>query len=138
MSHTLQQGSTGAGGGLALGSPTSPEEARAEAAADAIMAGQPARLAPISGPVLQRRAEPYIDQITVNLTPKQSANLHWQGTPPADAPGSDDFTVSTGKGYDDPPGDPPGTCTRHCCDDPKTQCARHGTSQTTQAPAAPT
>jgi len=58
----------------------------------------------------------------VNLAPPQSAELKWEGTPPADATGSDTFTVSTGKGYGDP-GDPPGTCTRDCCKDAATQCA---------------
>ena len=73
-------------------------------------------------PMLQRRAAPYIKKITVHLEPLQSADLEWEGTPPGDAPGSDHFTVSTGKGYGDP-GDPPGTCTRNCCSDPMTQCA---------------
>jgi len=71
---------------------------------------------------IQRRAAPYIKKVTVHLNPPQSADLEWQGTAPASATGSDHFTVSTGKGYDNP-GDPPGTCTRHCCTDPDTQCA---------------
>jgi hypothetical protein len=86
------------------------------------MAGQPASLAASSGPALQRRAAPFIKKVTVHLAPSQSADLEWQGAPPADAPGSDHFKVSTGKGYGDPD-DPPGTCTRQCCDDPMTQCA---------------
>ena len=75
-------------------------------------------------PSIQRRAAPYIKKVTVHLTPAplQSADLEWEGTPPAAATGSDHFAVSTGKGYDNP-GDPPGTCTRHCCTDPDTQCA---------------
>ena len=73
-------------------------------------------------PMLQRRAAPYIKKITVHLAPPQTADLEWQGTPPASATGSDHFTVSTGKGYSDP-GDPPGTCTRTCCSDAMTQCA---------------
>lgn len=70
----------------------------------------------------QRRPEPFIKRVTVHLTPPQSAELEWQGTPPADAPGRDTFMVSTGKGYSNA-GDPPGTCTRECCTDPYTQCA---------------
>jgi uncharacterized protein DUF4157/L,D-transpeptidase-like protein len=67
-------------------------------------------------------AAPYIKKITVHLTPPQSADLEWHGTPPPTAPGSDHFVVSTGKGYSDPD-DPAGTCTRTCCSDPLTQCA---------------
>ena len=73
-------------------------------------------------PMVQRRAAPYIKKITVHLKPSQTADLEWKGTPPADAPGSDSFQVSTGKGYSDP-GDPPGTCIRSCCSNPDTQCA---------------
>lgn len=72
--------------------------------------------------MVQRRAAPYIKKITVHLTPPQTAELEWKGTPPTDAPGSDHFTVSTGKGYGDPD-DPPGTCRRQCCKDADTQCA---------------
>jgi len=75
-----------------------------------------------ASPAIQRRAAPYIKKVTVHLTPPQSADLEWQGTTPADAVGSDHFTVSTGKGYSDPD-DPPGTCTRTCCSDPMKQCA---------------
>jgi len=71
---------------------------------------------------IQRRPSPFIKKITVHLTPPQSADLEWEGTPPTAATGSDHFTVSTGKGYGDP-GDPPGTCRRDCCRDPLTQCA---------------
>jgi hypothetical protein len=59
--------------------------------------------------------------VTVHLTPDQTADLAWEGTPPADATGSDHFTVSTGKGYGDP-GDPAGTCKRNCCSDAAKQC----------------
>ena len=67
---------------------------------------------------IRRRSAPYIRKITVHLTPKQSAELEWEGTPPPDAKGVDHFQVSTGKGYstDD-------ECTRQCCSDPNTQCA---------------
>jgi hypothetical protein len=75
-----------------------------------------------ASPAIQRRAAPYIKKVTVHLTPPQSADLEWQGAPPADAVGSDHFTVSTGKGYSDPD-DPPGACTRTCCSDPMKQCA---------------
>ncbi|BAP56337.1 hypothetical protein THII_2040 [Thioploca ingrica] len=83
---------------------------------------QPSFTHPLTMPMIQRRAAPYIKKITVHLTPPQSADLEWRGTPPAGATGSDHFTVSTGKGYSNP-GDPPGTCTRNCCRDPMTQCA---------------
>jgi hypothetical protein len=71
---------------------------------------------------IDRRASPYIKKVTVHLTPTQSADLEWEGAPPADAPGSDHFTVSTGKGYSDS-GDPAGTCKRDCCEDADKQCA---------------
>lgn len=72
--------------------------------------------------MVQTQARPYIKKITVNLTPSQSATLEWQGTPPADAVGSDSFTVSTGKGYSDP-WDSAGTCRRNCWANAETQCA---------------
>ena len=56
-------------------------------------------------PSVQRREAPYIKKVTVHLTPPESAELTWEGTPPDTATGSDSFTVSTGKGYSDP-GDP--------------------------------
>lgn len=102
LAHVVQQ-HAGATGGLAMSGP-----------------GQPS-VTPTT-PAIHRRAAPYIKKVTVHLTPPQSADLEWKGTPPADAPGSDSFTVSTGKGYGDP-GDPPGTCLRDCCSDATTQCA---------------
>jgi len=71
---------------------------------------------------IQRRPAPYIKKVTVHLAPPQTADLEWEGTPPAEATGSDHFTVSTGKGYSNP-GDPAGTCTRSCCSNADTQCA---------------
>ena len=102
LAHVVQQ-HAGATAGLAMGGP-----------------GRPS-VTPTT-PAIHRRAAPYIKKITVHLTPPQSADLEWKGTPPADASGSDSFTVSTGKGYGDP-GDPPGTCLRDCCSDATTQCA---------------
>jgi hypothetical protein len=72
--------------------------------------------------VVQRRPAPYIKKVTVHLTPSQSAELEWEGTPPSTATGADSFTVSTGKGYGDRD-DPPGTCKRQCCSDAEKQCA---------------
>jgi len=123
LAHVVQQdASDPIASDLELASDSSPQERQAEAAADAILAsrspGPPVR----SGLIVQRRAAPFIKKVTVHLTPSQSADLEWEGTPPADAPGIDHFTVSTGKGYSDP-GDPAGTCTRSCCSDPMTQCA---------------
>jgi hypothetical protein len=118
LAHVVQQGRTvDPGGPLRIDSGANPAEAEAERAGD----GAAPELAS-AGPALQRRAAPYIKKITVDLTPKQTASLEWEGTPPDTATGSDEFTVSTGKGYGDP-GDPAGTCTRDCCRDPLTQCA---------------
>jgi hypothetical protein len=122
LAHTIQQGEVETGTSLAVDNPASADEASADAAADAVLAGQQPSVMSHRGPVLQCRAAPFIKKVTVHLAPKQSADLEWQGTPPESAPGSDHFTVSTGKGYSDP-GDPRGTCTRDCCDDPMTQCA---------------
>ncbi len=71
---------------------------------------------------IQCHPAPYIKKVTVHLTPPQTADLEWEGTPPTSATGSDRFTVSTGKGYSNPE-DPAGTCTRSCCTDANTQCA---------------
>jgi hypothetical protein len=106
----------------ALLSESSAREAEADAAADAVLAGRRAASVAQSAFGIQRRPAPYIKKIMVHLTPPQTAELAWQGTPPAEATGSDSFTVSTGKGYSDPD-DLPGTCTRSCCGDAMTQCA---------------
>ena len=84
-------------------------------------AGGDGRLSAAAPAVQRQPRRPYIDRIDVNLAPSQNASLHWRGAAPA-SPGSDSFTVSTGKGYGDP-GDPPDTCSRACCDDASTQCA---------------
>ena len=99
-----------------------PEEHGAEKTANASLDVHSTESITRSVAMLQRRAAPYIKKITVHLNPPQSANLEWEGTAPGDAPGSDNFTVSTGKGYSDPD-DPRGTCTRTCCKDAMTQCA---------------
>ncbi len=72
----------------------------------------------IHSKTIQCQGASYIKKITVHLTPPETADLEWSGTPPA---GLDHFPVSTGKGYSDP-GDPPGTCLRDQCDDAMTQC----------------
>ncbi len=101
---------------------TSTEHA-ADAAANAVVGGgsMGAPAAADAGAV-HRQARPFIKQVKVHLTPKQNAELEWQGAAPATAPGSDAFTVSTGKGYGDPD-DPPKTCKRACCSNAATQCA---------------
>jgi hypothetical protein len=123
LTHTLQQSS------LYRSSLSSDKvddsreaEHNAESIADAVITNKALPPVQKSTGMVQRRAAPYIKKVTVHLTPPQSADLEWEGTPPVDATGSDHFTVSTGKGYADP-GDPPGTCTRQCCSDPLTQCA---------------
>ena len=122
LAHVVQQagGNGGIDGSSVAGS--SALEASAAAAADAALAGRPATVSAAPAGVVQRRAAPFIKKVTVHLAPAQSAELEWEGTPPADATGSNNFTVSTGKGYGDPD-DPPGTCLRDCCSDPITQCA---------------
>jgi len=123
LTHTLQQTSDTV---APLGTLHVDESAEAEQNADRLAEaaltnramGAPTR----SGVVLHRRAAPYIRKVTVHLNPKQTAELAWEGTPPTDAPGTDNFKVSTGKGYSNP-GDPAGTCTRDCCSDPDKQCA---------------
>lgn len=97
-------------------------EVDANRAVNAVTADRSPIVIPAGATVLQRRAAPYIKKITVHLTPPQTADLEWQGAPPADATGSDHFAVSTGKGYGDSD-DPPGTCSRQCCSDAMTQCA---------------
>jgi len=123
LAHVVQQdASYPIASDLELASDSSPQERQAEAAAEAILASRSPDPPVRSGFIVQRRTAPFIKMVTVHLTPSQSADLEWEGTPPADAPGIDHFTVSTGKGYSDP-GDPAGTCTRSCCSDPMTQCA---------------
>lgn len=119
LAHVVQQGSATRNGSEP---PATSHEREAERVADTVAAGGTARPALRSLRGLQRAADPFIKKVTVHLKPKQSADLEWEGTPPASATGSDHFTVSTGKGYGEP-GDPPGTCTRNCCSDPDKQCA---------------
>jgi Domain of unknown function (DUF4157) len=123
LTHVIQQdGSSRAGGALAVGPTGTAHEQEAERVAGAVAAGRRATPVTRSPGAVQLAPDPYIKKVTVHLAPKQSAELTWNGTPPASAPGSDTFTVSTGKGYSDP-GDPRGTCTRQCCSDPEKQCA---------------
>jgi hypothetical protein len=122
LTHVVQQGGQDHRGSvLGIASESSPAEQNADSMANAVASG--GRADAVSAPVnvIHRRAEPYIKKVTVHLTPPQTAELEWQGTAPS-TPGSDSFTVSTGKGYGDPT-DPPGTCKRQCCSDADTQCA---------------
>lgn len=80
--------------------------------------GEPVNPAPVVA-VLSRKPAPRITQVSIDLSPPESASLTWNGAPP---PGEDSFTVSTGKGYRDP-FDPVDACTRDCCDGADTQCA---------------
>jgi Domain of unknown function (DUF4157) len=123
LAHVLQQrGGQPGSAPLSCSNESASEEQNADLVASSALLGRRAvDIAPCP-PMVQRRAAPYIKKVTVHLTPPQSADLEWEGTPPADATGSDNFTVSTGKGYSDP-GDPARTCTRDCCRDPLTQCA---------------
>ncbi len=125
LAHVVQQSSVSGGIQAApevVGPANGVHEREADVAAAAVLAGgHPPALTPTVGAV-QRRPAPYIKKILVHLAPPQNAVLEWEGSPPADAVGTDVFTVSTGKGYGDP-GDPPGTCTRDCCANADTQCA---------------
>jgi Domain of unknown function (DUF4157)/L,D-transpeptidase catalytic domain len=122
LAHVVQQKSLlSNSNGLTIDN-TLHNERIAEQTADAVMAGHAVGTIPETPLIIQRRAAPYIKKITVHLTPPQTADLEWEGSPPIDVTGSDHFTVSTGKGYGDPD-DPPGTCTRSCCTDAQTQCA---------------
>ena len=122
LSHVVQQGGEDHRGSVrGIASENTAAEQNADAIASAVVSGGRAGAVAAPDNVIHRRAEPYIKKVTVHLTPPQTAHLEWQGTPPT-TPGSDDFTVSTGKGYSDP-GDDPGTCTRTCCRDAATQCA---------------
>jgi hypothetical protein len=124
LTHVVQQSRGGAPAAMPyrVGPTGDAHERQADAVADAVVSGGPVGPIAPAGPIVQRRAAPYIKKVTVHLTPPQSADLEWQGTPPSTATGSDHFTVSTGKGYSDPD-DPPRTCKRSCCSDPMTQCA---------------
>ncbi|HEX6045678.1 MAG TPA: DUF4157 domain-containing protein [Pyrinomonadaceae bacterium] len=122
LTHVVQQGGQDHHGSVrGIASESSSAERNADSTAAAVISGATANAVSAPANVIHRRAEPYIKKITVHLTPPQTAHLEWQGTAPS-TPGSDDFTVSTGKGYSDP-GDDPGTCTRTCCRDADTQCA---------------
>jgi hypothetical protein len=123
LAHVLQQrGSQPGSAPLSCSNESASEEQNAYFVATSALLGRRVVDIAHSPPMVQRRSAPYIKKVSVHLTPPQSADLEWEGTPPADATGSDNFTVSTGKGYSDP-GDPAGTCTRDCCRDPLTQCA---------------
>jgi hypothetical protein len=124
LTHVLQQRDFDGSphGALAVDAATSPAEQEAHRVGEIVAAGGRAMPATRSPVALQRAGEPHIRTVNVHLTPPQSAELEWDGTPPPGAPGADSFTVSTGKGYSDP-GDPAGTCTRDCCSDPDKQCA---------------
>jgi len=122
LTHVVQQGGEDYHGSIrGIASESSAAEQNADSTARAITSGGRADAVEAPANVIHRRAEPYIKKVTVHLTPPQSAELEWQGTAPS-SPGSDSFTVSTGKGYSDP-GDPAGTCRRDCCRDAATQCA---------------
>lgn len=123
LTHVVQQGDSSTHGTtIDYASDSSVEEHNAEEIAGTVMGGRAIEVIAMAAPTIQRRAAPYIKRITVHLAPPQTADIEWEGSPPADATGSDHFTVSTGKGYSDP-GDPRGTCTRTCCSDAMTQCA---------------
>jgi hypothetical protein len=123
LTHTLQQASDSPAplGTLHVDESTEAEQ-NADRGAQAALANRAMEIPTRSGIALHRRAAPYIKKVTVHLNPLQTADLAWEGTPPTDAPGADNFNVSTGKGYSDP-GDAAGTCTRDCCGDPDKQCA---------------
>jgi hypothetical protein len=122
LTHVVQQGGQDHRGSVrGIASESSSAEHNADSIAAAVTSGGTADAVSAPAGVIHRRAEPYIKKVTVHLNPSQKAHLDWQGTPP-NSPGSDDFMVSTGKGYQDP-GDDPGTCKRTCCKDAATQCA---------------
>jgi hypothetical protein len=93
LTHTLQQRaltqSSERGGQASMSS--SADERNADATATAVMAN---RALPSLVPAMsrvQRQADPHISKVTVHLSPPESADLEWQGTPPAGAPGGDHF-----------------------------------------------
>jgi peptidoglycan/xylan/chitin deacetylase (PgdA/CDA1 family) len=123
LAHVVQQSGLNAPPAraqLRIAGPEEPAEREAAAAAHA-STGAPMQPLHAVTPVVQRQAEPYITQVSVNLTAPQSVKLSWKGTPPSE-PGTDSFTCSTGKGYSNPE-DPPGTCNRGCCSGADVQCA---------------
>jgi hypothetical protein len=123
LTHVIQQdGMPQTNLALTVENDGTAEEHNAEAVANAVTSGRPVGTILRAVQAVQRRAAPYIKKISVHLTPPQTADLEWEGTPPTEATGSDHFTVSTGKGYSDLI-DPPGTCTRTCCRDANMQCA---------------
>jgi hypothetical protein len=117
LAHVVQQPRRA----LRLGDPADPAERAAAAAAARVAAASDAGPLAPAPPALRRVPDPYITKVAVSLNDPESATLTWSGTPPA-SPGTDSFTVSTGKGYSDPD-DEPGTCTRTCCSGATTQCA---------------
>jgi len=119
LTHVVQQHGAGPGGSDLAVEPASTQH---EQEAEHVASGHSLGRISTSARAVQRAPDPYIKKISVHLTPKESAELTWDGTPPASAPGSDSFTVSTGKGYSDPLDDP-GTCKRDCCSDANKQCA---------------
>lgn len=125
LAHVVQQSTSAASiarSPTAIAPASGLHERQADAASDAALAGgRVPALAPMRS-VVARRAAPYIKRVRVDLAPPQNAELEWEGEPPTEATGSDQFTVSTGKGYSNSE-DPAGTCTRDCCTDANTQCA---------------
>ena len=123
LAHVAQQPDGAASRAERVAPDGTPAEHAADAAANAVAGGASIGTHTIADAgAVHRQTQPFIKQVKVHLTPPQNAELEWQGTPPPTAPGSDAFTVSTGKGYGDP-GDPPKTCKRNCCTDAATQCA---------------
>jgi hypothetical protein len=124
LAHVVQQTSASrepGDGRLEVDADDSPAEREAAAAARRVLAGGGRPRLQSAPRAVQRLKEPYIKQVSVNLSPPESASLTWQGAPPS-SPGADSFTVSTGKGYSNPE-DPRGTCTRDCCSGADVQCA---------------
>lgn len=130
LTHTIQQRHAGpsiAATPLEIGTEGDPAEREADTVAErALSATGAGPIAPRPDHVVARQQpsapKPWITKVTVDLTPPQDATLEWRGTPPADAPGTDNFAVSTGKGYRDP-WDDENVCKRGCCADAKKQCA---------------
>jgi hypothetical protein len=123
LTHTIQQGDgvQTMSDGLSVSDPDDALEREADAVANSVQGRAMAVVQRRIAPLVLRVKEPYISKVSVNLTAPESASLEWRGTPPTE-PGSDSFTVSTGKGYSNPE-DPAGTCNRGCCSGADTQCA---------------